>query len=197
MATETETTDSAQAGGAAAPVEPKPQRRRTPRRKVVEAHARSYFDALARRDARSMADHWREDGVDDLVPLGPLRGRAEIAAFFRDLFAALPDVETTVTRVVAGEREAAVEWRMRGSFTGAPFQGIDPTGRAVELRGIDLLEVEEGEIVGNTAFYDAMDFARQIGMMPPRDSGAERAMKSALNAATRVRRAVADRRAAR
>jgi steroid delta-isomerase-like uncharacterized protein len=196
MAPETKTTDGPEAGESAA-VEPKPQRRRPPRRKAVEAHARSYFDALARRDQRGMAEHWSEDGVADFVPFGVLRGREEIVGFFRDFFAAVPDLETTVSRLVAGEREAAVEWRMRGTFTGAPFQGIDPTGKSIDLRGLDLLEVDDGKNVSNTAYYDAMTFGRQIGMMPPRDSGAERAMKSALNAATRVRRAVAERRAAR
>jgi steroid delta-isomerase-like uncharacterized protein len=172
--------------------EAKPQRRRITRRKAVETHVRSYFEALANRDTDAMAAHWREDGVDDLVALRPLRGTGEIVAFFRELFAAVPDLETTVTRVVAGETQAAVEWRMTGHFTGAPFQGIDPTDRRVDLRGLDLFEVEDGKITSNTAYYDGMSFARQIGLMPPENSSAENAMKSAFNAATRVRRAVAD-----
>jgi steroid delta-isomerase-like uncharacterized protein len=185
---ETKTTDTAEA----APAEAKPQRRRITRRKAVETHARSYFEALARRDPQAMAEHWSEDGVDDIVPLSPLRGHGEIIAFFRELFAAVPDLETTVTRVVAGEREAAVEWRMTGHFTGEPFQGVDATGKRVEMRGLDLLQVEDGQIVGNTAYYDGMSFARQIGLMPAQDSSAESAMKNAFNAATRLRRTVAD-----
>jgi steroid delta-isomerase-like uncharacterized protein len=144
-----------------------------------------------------MAAHWREDGVDDLVPIGPLRGTREIVAFFEELFAAVPDSEMTVTRVVAGETHAAVEWRLTGNFTGGPLQGIDPTGRRVDIRGLDLLEIEEGKIVGNTAYYDGMSFARQIGLMPPENSSAENAMKSAFNASTKVRRAVADWRSSR
>jgi steroid delta-isomerase-like uncharacterized protein len=191
---ETKTSDGAEATPA---TEAKPQRRRITRRKAVETHVRSYFDAFARRDTSAMADHWSEDAVNDIVPLGVLRGRAEFVAFFRELFEAVPDLETTVTRLVAGERQAAVEWRMAGHFTGEPFQGIDATGRRVEMRGLDLMEVEEGRIVGNTAYYDGMSFARQIGLMPPQDSSAEQAMKSAFNAATRVRRAVSDWRSAR
>jgi steroid delta-isomerase-like uncharacterized protein len=190
---ETKTTTNAGAASAATEApEAKPQRRRITRRKAVEAHARSYFDALARRDAGSMADHWNEDGVDDIVPLAPLRGRGEIASFFRELFAAVPDLETTVTRVVASEREAAVEWRMTGNFTGEPFQGVDATGKRLEMRGLDLLEIEDDKIVSNTAYYDGMAFARQVGLMPAQDSSAEQAMKSAFNAATRLRRAVSD-----
>jgi steroid delta-isomerase-like uncharacterized protein len=191
---ETETTEGTDAGETATEAKP---RRRITRRKAVEEHARSYFAALANRDTRAMAGHWRADGVDDLVPLGPLRGTDEIVAFFSELFQAVPDAETTVTRVVAGETQAAVEWRMSGHFTGGPFQGVDPTGRHVEIRGLDLLEIEDGQIVGNTAYYDGMSFARQIGLMPPENSSAENAMKSAFNAATKVRRAVADWRSGR
>jgi len=194
---QTKTTDGTDAPEAPeAEAAPKPRRRIT-RRKAVEAHARSYFEAVANRDTEAMTSHWSANGVDELVPLGPLRGHGEIAAFFGELFAAVPDLETTVTRVVAGERQAAVEWRMTGHFSGGPFQGIDPTGRRVDMRGLDLLEIEDGAIVGNTAYYDGMSFARQIGLMPPQNSGAERAMKSALNAATRARRAVTDWRSSR
>ena len=86
---------------------------------------------------------------------------------------------------------------MTGNFTGDPFQGVDATGRRVDIRGLDLLEIEDGRIVGNTAYYDGMSFARQIGLMPPEDSSAENAMKSAFNASTKVRRAVADWRSSR
>ena len=71
---------------------------------------------------------------------------------------------------------------------------IEPTGKPFEMRGLDLLEVEEGLIVGNTAYYDGAEFARQAGMLPPQDSGAERAMKSAFNAVTKLRRVVNERR---
>src|SRR3954454_20198431 len=90
----------------------KPQRSRITKRKALENHARSYFDAIARRDVEGMVEHWKEDGVVDLVPLGILRGRDEIAAFFTEMFAAFPDAEMTVTRVAAGQNEVAVEWRM-------------------------------------------------------------------------------------
>jgi steroid delta-isomerase-like uncharacterized protein len=175
-----------------ATAEAKPRRRIT-KRKAVEEHVRSYFDALARHDTAAMAKHWREDGVSDLVPIGVMRGRDEVMAFFADMFAATPDLEFTVTRVVAGERLAAVEWRLNGHFTGAPFQGIEPTGKPIELRGLDMVEVEEGQIVGITAYYDGAAYARQVGLMPPEGSGADRAIKGAFNAVTKFRRAVAER----
>jgi len=170
--------------------DPKPVRRRISRRKQTEQHVRAYFDALGRRDIEAAAELWSEDGVADIVPLGVLRGRAEITELFGDLFAAVPDLETTVIRVLAGEHEAAIEWRMDGHFTGQPFQGVQATGKWVELRGMDLIRIADGKNTFAAAYYDGMSFARQIGLMPAQDSGSERAMKAALNAATKLRRTI-------
>ena len=183
-------TDKAAAAGSDA----KPQTKRITRRKAVEEKVRSYFDAMDRRDAGAMASHWREDGVEDVVPVGVMRGRDELSAFFASMFAAMPDARTTVTRLVAGEQSCAVEWRIEGTFNGAPYMGLEPTGKHVEIRGFDLIEVEDGELVSNTAYFDGAAFARQIGLLPPDGSGADRAMKSAFNALTKLRRAVAERR---
>jgi steroid delta-isomerase-like uncharacterized protein len=184
-------TISARKGSEAEPA-PKPQRTRITKRKALENHARSYFEAVGRRDVEGMMEHWTEEGVVDLVPIGILRGVGEISAFFEEMFAAFPDAEMTVQRLAAGQNEVAVEWRMTAHFTGAPFQGIEPTGRPVELRGVDMIEIADGKIVTNTAYYDGMAFARGAGLLPPQDSGAERAMRSASNAATKLRRAVSD-----
>jgi steroid delta-isomerase-like uncharacterized protein len=187
---ETKTGDTPQPQEAA---EAKPTRRRTPKRKIVEQHARSAFDALARRDAEGIGEHYSDDCVVDIVPIGVFRGRQAIVDFFREAFAAVPDLETTVSRVVSGETQAAVEWRMSGHFTGAPFQGIEATGKHVELRGLDLMEIEDGKTVTHTAYYDGASFARQVGMLPPEGSGVDRMMKSTFNAITNVRKTIAER----
>ncbi len=191
---QTKTADQATDKAAAAGSDAKPGRKRITRRKAVEEKVRSYFEAMDNRDAAGMASHWREDGVEDVVPVGVKRGREELREFFASMFAAMPDARTTVTRLIAGEQSCAVEWRIEGTFDGAQYMGIEPTGKHVEIRGFDLIEVEDDELVSNTAYFDGAAFARQIGMLPPDGSGADRAMKSAFNAVTKVRRAVAERR---
>jgi steroid delta-isomerase-like uncharacterized protein len=162
-------------------------------RSTPEQVARSYFDALAERDARKMASHWDAEGVDDLIAFGIFRGPDEIRGFFDELFAAIPDAETTVERIVADDRHAAVQWRMRGTFSGGSFQGLDPVGKPVTMRGCDVLEVEDGRIVRNTAYSDGLDFARQIGMLPAQGSGVEKALYGAFNGLNKLRTAVEDR----
>ena len=184
------------ASEAPAKTDAKPQRKRITRRKAVEQHVRSYFEAMDRRDVEAIVSHWREDGVDDMVPVGVLRGRDEMRQYFKSVFAATPDARTTVTRLIAGEQSCAVEWRIEGTFDGAPYLGIEPTGKHIEIRGLDLFELEDGQIVTNTGYFDGASFARQIGMLPADGSGADRAMKSAFNAVTKLRRAVAEHRSA-
>lgn len=172
----------------------KPQRKRITRRQAVEQRVRSYFEAMDRRDVDAMLEHWAEDGFEDMVPVGVIRGHDELRQSLTTQFAAMPDMRTTVTRLIAGEHNCAVEWRIEGTFDGAPYMGLEPTGSHVELRGVDLIELEDDQITSLTAYFDSSSYARQIGLLPADGSGADRAMKTAFNAATKLRRAVADRR---
>ena len=141
-----------------------------------------------------------DDYVDDFVAIGEFSGRDEVRDFFTELFAAFPDFELSVERVVAEGDAVVVRWHADGTFSGARFQGIEPTGRRVRIRGCDFFEVEDGWIRRNTIFYDGASFARQVGMLPAKDSFGDRAMLRLFNAKVRLtrrfrRRARASRRA--
>jgi predicted ester cyclase len=168
--------------------------RRSGRAKVNEQTALAYFGAVAARDPDAMAAHWHPDGIEDFVPIGVYRGPAAVRGFFTELFTAVPDSEFLVHKVVADTQGASVQWRLTGTFGGGPFQGVEPTGRRIDMRGCDCLEVDEaGKITRNTAYYDGAAFARDIGMLPAQDSAADRAMRAGFNAVTRARAAVARR----
>lgn len=162
--------------------------KKAPRRPAELAH--SYFAAVAARDAAAQLEHWHPEGIVDLVPIGIRRGHAEICAFFAELYGAIPDLETIVDSVVADDRRAAVQWRMSGTFSGGSFQGLYPTGGRIAFRCVDVLEVEDGLILRNTAYYDGLEFVRGVGMLPEQDSGAEKAMFAAFNGLTRARGAL-------
>lgn len=146
------------------------------------------FEALSRRDAEGMKASYADDAVIEFVPLGVvLRGSDELKRFFTELFTAVPDLETNYEVAAVSDGTVVVEWRIHGNFTGGPFQGIEPNGRAVELRGVDVMKIENDRIAHNTAYYDSMNFARQVGMLPPQDSTGEKAMIGAFNAVTKLR----------
>ena len=161
--------------------------------KTIEELARFHMDAVVRHDVDQIAADYTEDCVVDFMSQGIRRGRSEIRAFFTGWFGALPDAEFTVVRVTTSGNVAAVEWRLRGTFNGASFEGVEPTGKWIEHRGCDVMEFSDGLIERNTVYQDGMEMAQAIGMLPPAGSTAERAMKQAFNVATRARRALQDR----
>ena len=161
--------------------------KRKTKAQLTEEHALSYFDAVTARDLDAMVAHMADDVIEDITPVGILRGTGEVRQFFGELFAAFPDFEFSVERATSTASTSAVQWRATGTFRGAPFQGIEPTGRRVEMRGCDCIDVEDGKITRNTAYYDGAAFARGLGMLPQTGSGGEKAMLAAFNAVTKVR----------
>lgn len=189
--TETSKTTEATATEAEAPAEAteKPKRTRRFQKQAPSAAdvVRKYFDAADNRDVDAMMDCWAPaGGIEQIAAIGELRVPEELRVFFEGLFKAVPDSDFEVLDFISEGDKVAVRWRSTGTFCGGPFQGIDPTGARIELEGIDLLTVQDGLIRRNDAYYDGTQFARQIGLLPPRDSTAERRMAAAFNTRTRI-----------
>ena len=52
--------------------------------------------------------------------------------------------------------------------------GFAPTGERFRVDGVDLWTMEGGRIARYRAFYDLNDLVRQLGILPPAGSRAER-----------------------
>lgn len=154
---------------------------------------RDIFHAIF--DERDLSDpyrYWTDDSVDHFLAAGrSVKGAQDLAQWFRDLFAAVPDWKLVVENTVDdGDRQVVVQWHATGTFNGsAPFLGIEPNGRKLDIRGCDVIVVDENDkVVTNTVYYDGAEYARQIGMLPARDSAPDRAMLAAFNGATKVKK---------
>jgi hydroxyacylglutathione hydrolase len=166
-----------------------PRMATTARDTTPEAVAKGYFDALARRDLDGLAAFWAPDGVDHLDGQLDAIGPEGVRTYFAELFGAFPDWQFEVTDTVAQDERVAVHWRATATFAGpGSYQGIEPTGARMEVRGLDLLRVEDGLIVRNEAYTDGLGAARQIGLLPPKGSAAEQRLFKAFNGQTRVKR---------
>ena len=159
--------------------------------------ARTIFEALSKRDLDTAMKFNTDDAVDDFVAIGEFRGRLAIRRFFDELLAAFPDFDIAVDRIVGDDSAAVVQWHAAGTFSGGKFQGIEPTGKHVQIRGVDVMEFAEGRYVHNTIYYDGASFARQIGMLPRSGSVTEKATLFGFNASTRLRQRYNRRRATR
>ena len=159
----------------------------TDTRSPVEIAQELFGEVLNRRDADALVPYWSEDVVD-VFPTGAVRGREQVRAYFADTFAALPDFHIEAERIVGEGETVFVKWHVTGTFSGAPWMGIDPTGSRIELDGIDCFTIRDGRVVHNHVIYDTTAFARQIGMLPSQDSAADRAMTKTFNLRTQVKK---------
>lgn len=144
--------------------------------------------AIAARDLDALSATHHDDVIEDFVVLGEFRGRETVRHFFAEMFAAMPDLDFRIERVMGVDDRIAVgEWSLTGTFSGGPFQGIEPTGKKLSLRGVDIMEFEDDLLVRNTIYYDGLAFARQIGLLPAAGTGADRAIMSGFNALTNLK----------
>jgi hypothetical protein len=106
--------------------------------------ARHLFELIFdRRDVDALRPFWTESSVNRFLALGvDARGPDQTATFFRELLAAFPDLQMTIENVVEDDAYAVVQWSLGGTFDGASFQGIEPTGGR-ELAGTS---VEAGSL---------------------------------------------------
>jgi steroid delta-isomerase-like uncharacterized protein len=158
----------------------------TETRSPVELAREVFGEVLNRRDPDALVPYWAEDVVE-VFPTVTLRGREQVRAYFAETYAALPDFHIEAERIAGDEQTVFVKWHLTGTFSGGPWQGIEPTGSRIELDGMDCFTIRDGLVVHNHIIYDAASFARQIGMLPRQDSPADRAMTKSFNLRTRLR----------
>jgi len=140
-----------------------------------------YVDAWNGCDTGAIAELVTEDIVwaDPALP-EPARGVPAVQQFMRDSFRAFPDLSfgepDPPVVAVAGDR-VLWAWNMHGTNLG-PLEppGFAPTRRAMHVDGVDQWTMRDGRIARYRAFYDLNDLIRQLGLVPPAGSGAERAM---------------------
>ncbi len=142
------------------------------------------FEQLNNHDLSGLKQFWAADTVERF-PDRTCRGSDEVAAYFEETFAALPDMRIDPLSIVEQGDDVFVQWHMTGTHTG-PVQGIEATGKTIALDGMDHFVLRDGKVVSNFVVFDQMQYSRQIGILPSQDSVADKAMKSAFNARTKV-----------
>lgn len=159
---------------------------------TTEQVARRYFAAVAARDPEAMAACWKPGGIDRLHGQAELIAPHDVVSYFTQLFAAFPDFTVEILSATADDERCAIRWRMTGTFAGpGRFQEFEPTGARVSFEAVDVVQVADGLVVGNDAYLDGTDVARQIGVLPPRGSGQERSMAKLVNGRTKLARLLA------
>lgn len=96
-------------------------------------------------------------------PFGEVRGPDELVAMQGENEKAMPDIKFEVDDMLVGDDVAMWEWTLTGTHEGE-WQGIQPTGRAVEITGMSKTVIEAGKVEENRSYFDAQDFFAQLGI---------------------------------
>jgi len=153
----------------------------------VVAH---FLDALGRHDLDAFRLVCADDIVELLPGAPPMEGIDNELAFARGLLAAFPDLEIEVTRLMAVGQVVAAEWTRRGTFTGADFQGLPANGARFDSPAAGFFEIENGLVKRLTVYSDMNKMGRDLGVVPPEGSVAERLALSAFRTRVRIKRLI-------
>ncbi len=91
---------------------------------------------------------------------GPAKYRG-LVEMTRDIF---PDMTFVIEDLIAVDDRVAVRWTMRGTHEGAAY-GMEPTGRAVEMTGIEINRLADGRLVETWTQSDQLGMMAQIGAL--------------------------------
>jgi steroid delta-isomerase-like uncharacterized protein len=92
-------------------------------------------------------------------------GHAGARVYYGALFAALPDFSIETRDLVAEGALVAARWAARGTFTGK-LMGVPGNGAVIDLRGIDLWRVVNGQIAESWSTRDSVSMMQQMGIIP-------------------------------
>ena len=128
-----------------------------------------YVELYNAGDLDACMELYAEDAVQRMHD-GTFAGRSAIRErLARDLITC-PDATYTVGSFVEQGDSFADEWTFTGTQTG-PFPLPDgtqlpPTGKRVQIRGMELVQVRDGKIVVDNLYYDSMAVVAQLGFLP-------------------------------
>lgn len=135
-----------------------------------EAVARAEIERYNAHDLDGNAALFSADAVLYDVATGQTyRGPEGSREFNGGLLTAFPDSTCEIISALAGERSVAVEFWGRGTHTGplvTPAGTIPPTGRKVEVRFCEILDVQGGKIARMNLYWDVNTMMTQLGLVP-------------------------------
>lgn len=108
-----------------------------------------------------IAPNWvNHDGSES--PLQGPEGFKRLTMGFRSAFS---DIRLEIEDMLAEGDKVAARWRFRGTNSGS-FQGMPPTGKAVDVKATGIFRVVDGKVTDNWVNMDFLGLLQQLGVVP-------------------------------
>ena len=128
-----------------------------------------YVELYNAGDLDGVMDLYAEDSTQ-LMPDGTFEGRSAIRERLAQELDSFSGLEHRYISYVEEGDTFADEWVFVGTHTGPVVlpdgTEVAPTGRRVEVRGMELVRVRDGKIVVDNLYYDNLAVAAQLGLLP-------------------------------
>jgi steroid delta-isomerase-like uncharacterized protein len=92
-----------------------------------------------------------------------IQGSDGILGYVTQVRAGFPDFELQVKQTVTQGNHLVAEWVCTGTHKGE-FQGIPPTGRRIQVSGIAINRIENGQIAEERIYFDRLGLLEQLGV---------------------------------
>jgi len=132
-----------------------------------EALIRRWWEELWNHGDLAVADQIIAPDFTDHDPASPwvppgIDGCKTLVTGYRTVF---PDLHFTVEQQVASGDNVVAHWRARGTQR-SELMGIAATGKAIDIEGISIFDLENGRIRRQTVIWDALGMMQQLGAVP-------------------------------
>lgn len=116
-------------------------------------------------DIDAAVQSFAENAVDHDPAPGQGPGRAGFKTFFTALRTAFPDAHIEPAHLVADDDHVCIAYTLTGTHNGN-FHSIEPTGKTIEVRGMQIGRFEDGKIVERWGSSDELGILEQLGVNP-------------------------------
>jgi steroid delta-isomerase-like uncharacterized protein len=128
-----------------------------------------YVERYNAGDLDGVMDLYAEDAVQ-VMPDGTYEGWNAVRERLAQELEGFTDLNHTVRSFVEQGDLFADEWTFVGTHTGSfrlpDGTELPPTGKRVEIKGMEVVRVRDGKIVLNSLYYDTLAVAVQLGLVP-------------------------------
>jgi len=128
-----------------------------------------YVERYNAGDLDGVMDLYAEDAVQ-VMPDGTYEGWNAVRERLAQELDGFTELNHTVRSFIEQGEMFADEWSFVGTHTGPvrlpDGRELPPTGKQVEIRGMEVVRVRDGKIILNALYYDNLASMVQLGLMP-------------------------------